>query len=40
MTDKTDTISLDVGSVEMPHGEKTLSLTPYGKDCIFLGAEL
>jgi len=40
MTDKIETIRLDAGRSEMPLADRSLSLTPYGKDCVFVGVEL
>lgn len=39
MTDKKELIRLDAGRSEMPLGENTLMVTPYGKGCNFLGVE-
>jgi len=40
MTDKTESIRLGAGRLEMPLADRSLVVTPYGEDCVFVGAEL
>jgi len=40
MTDKTESIRHTKLTIEMPLADSAVLLTPYGKGCVFVGAEL